>query len=215
MSDQDKDFIRADTLPARFGWSEVDSIVKRQQLLDGLKGKRVSARADNATLTRAPKPGSRVYTALPKETLEDWVVDDPAVWGSSGLYIGASRYTAKNVGDYVAVELTGLWFSLSDLVSRLGWQEAAPASDERKNAGGSPVNAEKWSNFAALLAAYAQSGGDIVPGEQAGALYAKVMDFGATLGLDPKDLLSLDTSKKALNRAMSFVQTAENPSSRD
>lgn len=52
MSD-DKDFIRADSLSAMFGWTDIDSVVKRQQLMDGLKSGRVAARADDATLRDA------------------------------------------------------------------------------------------------------------------------------------------------------------------
>lgn len=204
----DKEFIRADEVANRFGWDGANYSFKKQQLTDALESGRVTAKADRAVLTRCPHPRLGRYVAKP-ESFDDWIVEREA-WGGPGLNLAARRYEAKNIGDFLSVKLTGLWFSLPDIVSYLGWAAQSPEqASPRKGTGGSPVDSQKWTNFAALLGAYAQSGGDISPGEKAGALYSKVMDFGARLGLREEETPSIDTLRPALNRAMELVQAAE------
>lgn len=203
MSD-DIDFIRADTLSAIFGWTEIDSIVKRQQLMDGLKSGRVAARADDATLTRAPKAGSKVYAAFPKETLQDWLVE-PSVWGTAGLYLGARRYQAKNIGGFVAVELTGLWISRSDLISQLGWQEvaSAPASAPAaaSPAKGAPPS-DLWKNFAAaLVSLQTQKPSFDVAGPRK-TTHKQVEEYAALFGLE---IPALNTVAASLDRLKAMM----------
>ena len=220
MSDE---WIRADQIPTFLQWNDANEYGQRVQLLNCLKSGRVAVKADDGETGRIIT-NDRGQLEKNHENWRDWRDIPTTVWRDHpyDLNMSARTYSyalkpsrGTKEGDWLTVKLTGLSFSKSDIRRELAPEQIVAQTSEPKNKGGSPVNAEKWSNFSALLAAYAQSGGDIVPGEQAGALYAKVMDFGATLGLESKDLPGLDTSKKALNKAMAFVQTAENPASGD
>lgn len=211
MSDEDE-YIRADEVAERFGWDGASYPFKRQQLTDALRKGRVTARADDATFTRAPEPRVGRYNVKP-ETHQDWKVEK-GVWGGSGLSFGGRRYHAKNIGDFISVELTGLWFCVSDIRTQLGWTEVSPVSlaptdNSPSNNGGRPTDADKWATFAALMAAYAQQGGEITPGERAGALYTKIKKFGDEAGVDPESYPTVDTCKPALSRAMAFVEACK------
>lgn len=131
MSDVER--IWADEVYSRFGWRDADpdSLGKRQQLIDALKSGRVSAWADNAILTPMP-PRERRYDTPECEVHDDWAVDR-TVWSAAGLNLGARRYKAKLVGRWQEVELTGLRFSLPDIVSALGWVEVVPAREGLAN----------------------------------------------------------------------------------
>jgi len=213
MSDN-VDWVRADQLGAIFEANGKDYMTCKAQLWNGLKAGRISAMALDATLSdNSTRRGAR-----PKREV-DWPVK-PEVWDARGrgahFSLGVGSFSASPAGSYVRVELTGLMFNRAELMEYMGLAENAESrKPDRRGAGGSPVNAEKWANFAGLLAAYAQSGGDIVPGEKAGALFTKALNFGAPLGVLSDDLPSLETCKKALNKAMEIVEAAERPAETD
>lgn len=156
------------------------------------------------TTTRAPKAGSKVYAALPKETLQDWLVE-PSVWGTAGLYLGARRYQAKNIGGFVAVELTGLWISRSDLISQLGWQEvaSAPASAlaTASPAKGAPPS-DLWKNFAAaLVSLQTQKPSFDVAGPRK-TTHKQVEEYAALFGLE---IPALNTVAASLDRLKAMM----------
>lgn len=218
------EWIRADQIAGRLGWDESNSYGQHVQLLSGLMGGRIAARADNGVTVRA-KSVTRHTVERQEEEWENWDAIPRSLWRDYVYYLHLSgrkyEYDLKpsgktKDGDWLTVRLTGLSFSESDILREMGpvkplsSQGEAIATSERKGAGGSPVDSQKWANFAALLGAYAQCGGDIVPGEKAGALFSRVMDFGASLGLNEKDTPSIDTCRPALNRAMEMVEAAKN-----
>lgn len=161
MSD-DKRYVRADQISAMFGWTALNEMAMRQQLTDGLKSGRVSARADDAMLNRGTRKINGHWSVVPMESLKDWEVE-PAVWGYGSIYLSARRYQTKSAKDFISVELTGLWFSAADLVSQLGWKEVGTASEATPMAAtkkGGRKPAKGWPVFAAALAEWVMNSGD-------------------------------------------------------
>lgn len=229
MSEQ-IDWIRADQVPARLNWPE-DNYAHHAQLLDGLMGGRIKAKADRGVTVQIQRNNRGQLDVGAEAERDDWDDIPRSLWrdyvyylhlrGRRYIYDLKPRGSFKE-GDWLKVKLTGLWFSEVDLLRELGpvrpggrQSEEVATQPKRKGSGGSPVDSEKWANFAALLAVYVQRGGDIDPGQKPGSIFSKVKDFGSTLGLNEKDTPNIDTCRRALNQAMAFVAIAKEAEKRE
>lgn len=182
-----------------------------------LRRGRIDAVALDGTLHHRRNRGSEEVSDWPV-LAETWkgTVDNSLFRLSEGVYSSSALSTG-----YSRVELSGLRFNRQQIISYFeiaddGPQEQAEAPGEvgaEMLRTGRPVEKELWGNLTAALGAYAQSGGDIRPGEHAGTLYARVTSFGSTLGLT--GFIGLDSCRAYLNLAMELVHKAENGSGTD